>query len=168
MLAIDRWVQALAAILLLAGITEMLLPSGALKGYARSLLGLLVLLGVLQPVVGLVKGDIHLDLPPLTPAGGSAPAQVPAAESQAASTYERLIASQTARMAQQVPGVQAASATLRFTPQPDAEPAVSAAAVEVSPTASGLAEGDALRRQVQSAVASGLGLPGPSVTVSIW
>lgn len=169
-LSIDHWVQALAAILLLAGITEMLLPAGPLKGYARSLLGLLVLLGVLQPVVGVLKGNIRLDLPALlTPAAsGTGAAAQNAAELQAVTAYERLVAAQAARMAEQVPGVQAASATLRFAPQAGAEPAVQGAAVEISPTTAGLAQGAALSRQVQSAVAAGLDLAAASVSVSVW
>ncbi len=148
----------------------MLLPGGALKGYARSLLGLLVLLGVMQPVVGLLKGDIRLSLPPLeAPAGGvSTPGAGSQAEIQAQTAYERLVAAQAARMAEQVKGVQAASATLRFRPQAGAQPAVQAAALEISASAAGLALGDALIRQVQAAVAAGLGLPDAAVTVSIW
>lgn len=170
MLSIDHWVQALAAILLLAGITEMLLPTGPLKGYARSLLGLLVLLGVLQPVVGLLKGNIRLDLPSLlTPAASSTGSAVQnQAELQAAAAYEQLVAAQAARMAEQVPGVQAASATLRFQARAAAEPAVQAAAIQISPSAAGIVRGGALPGQVQAAVAAGLDLPASAVSVSVW
>lgn len=163
---IDHWVRSLAAILLLAGIAELLLPAGSLKGYARSLLGLLVLLGVLQPVVGLLRGTIRLDLPalsaPAAPAGGGA------AAAAASAAYERLLAAQAARMAQQVPGVQSASASLRFAGGGATEPMPTAAAVEIAPSAVGMLQGAALSERVRSAVAAGLGLPAQAVTVAVW
>lgn len=168
-LVITHWVRGLVALVLLATVTEMLLPSGTLKGYARSLLGLLVLLGVLQPVVGLVKGDIHLDLPALVaPLRAAPPDQTAAAASAAATAYEQLVAGQTARMAQQVPGVRAASATLRFEAAAAGEPAVRGASVEVSPSDAWAAAGPDLTGRVRTAVAAGLGLSPAEVTVTIW
>lgn len=171
MFSVDRWVEALVALLLLAGATEMLLPSGAFKGYARALLGLLVLLGVLQPVVGLLRGNLRLDLPALTGLGqgnsGAAPAAA-AAVAQAQHGYETLVAAQAARMAQQVPGVQAASATVRFAPAASGVPSLSAAAVAVAAQPGSVAAGAALEAEVQRAVAAGLDLPASAVQVSVW
>ncbi len=169
MFSIDHWVQGLAALLLLAGIAELLMPSGALRGYARALLGLLVLLGVLQPLVGLLRGDIHLQLPDLRPAAASATrAQTAAAQAAAQATFEHLVASEAARLAGQVPGVAGARATLRFAPPGPGEPAVTGASVQVSPNGSAASLGPGLRARVRAAVAAGLGLKEGQVTVSVW
>lgn len=169
LLHIDAWARALVAILLLAGIAELLLPSGAMKGYARALLGLLVLIGMLQPLVSLLHGDIHLDLPGLSPAvGDSGQAETSSAATAALTAYEQLVAAQAARIAEQVLGVQAASATVSFAQGADGGPAVQKAAVEVQPTASGLAQGPALKQKVRQAVANGLGLSPDAVDVQTW
>jgi stage III sporulation protein AF len=168
-LQIEGWVRALAAILLLAGVAELLLPAGSMKGYARGILGLLVLLAVLQPAVGLLHGEIRLELPALAAVPAAAPLaeQSAQAESAAARAYERLVAGQAARIAEQVPGVEAASATLQFAGGAAGTPQVEQAAVAVTPTAAALAQGD-LQTQVQSAVAAGLGLAAGAVTVRVW
>lgn len=171
MLHVDAWVRSLVAILLLAGIAELLLPSGAMKGYARALLGLLVLLGMLQPLVGLLHGDLRVDLPVFSALGagvGAGQADTSSAAAAALSAYEQLVAGQAARIAEQVPGVQSASATISFTSGADGSPAVQRAAVEVQPSAAGLAQGDGLRQKVRQAVAGGLGLSVDTVEVQTW
>jgi len=165
-LAIDGWVRALAAVLLLAGVAELLLPSGSMKGYARAFLGLLVLLAVLQPIVGLVRGQLRLDLPPAGASGPAASSEAGAAESAAASAYEGLVAAQAARIAEQVPGVDTATATVRFSGTASAAPAVAGASVVVLPNAAGLTEPD-LSGQVQQAVASGLAVGTSAVSVAL-
>jgi stage III sporulation protein AF len=153
----------LAALVLLAGIAELLLPTGRMKGYARSLLGLLVLLGVLQPLVGVIRGQISLQLPSLgTVVADSAPANQ-AAVSAAGQAFDHLVAGQVVRMAEQVPGVASASATVTFgadlrTPQ--------GAQIRIA-TAGGTAGGTAAAR-VRRVVAAGLGLPTQDVTVEDW
>jgi stage III sporulation protein AF len=176
MFHLDAWVRSLAALVLLAGIAELLLPTGTMKGYARAVLGLLVLLGVLQPVVAVVHGDLRLDLSgPLAGPGAAAghgrsavSAEAASAEAAAVRAYEQLVAGQVARIARQVPGVLTASATLRFgAVAPGAVPPVEAVSVQVTPTAAGLAAGEALGRQVQLAVARGLGIDPAAVAVQV-
>ena len=113
MQGLDAWIHGLVALLFLAGIAELALPSGGFKGYARSFLGLLVLLGVLRPVVGLMQGQWRLAWPVL-PAVAGAGAASTAAVGAAARTYESLVASQVARTASGVPGVEQARATVSF------------------------------------------------------
>ena len=113
MQGLDAWIHGLVALLFLAGIAELLLPSGGFKGYARSFLGLLVLLGVLRPVVGLMQGQWRLAWPALPAISGAGPASV-AAAGAAVRTYESLVASQVARTARGVPGVEQARATVSF------------------------------------------------------
>ena len=111
MQGLDAWIHGLVALLFLAGIAELALPSGGFKGYARSFLGLLVLLGVLRPVVGLMQGQWRLAWPALPAVAGAAST---AAVGAAARTYESLVASQVARTASGVPGVEQARATVSF------------------------------------------------------
>lgn len=163
MLAVQAWGRALAAVLLLCGVVELLLPPGGAKGYARSFLGLLVLLSVLQPVVGLLRGQIHLALPPASSAGAPGPTAA-AAGTQA---FESLVAAGAARTASAVPGVQAATASVRFGPAPagSAEPAAPVgASVAVTP-APGAPPG--LEAAVRAAVAADLGTDAAAVTVSV-
>ncbi len=169
MLHIDAWARSLVAILLLAGVAELLLPSGTMKGYARALLGLLVLLAMLQPLVGLLHGDLRLDLTDFPALGAQVGrAQTSAAESAALKAYEELVADQAARIAEQVPGVQSASATVTFGPVSDGGPAVQGAAVDVQPSAAGLTQGAALQENVRQAVAGGLGVSADAVRVQTW
>ena len=169
MLHLDAWVRSLVAILLLAGIAELLLPTGAMKGYARALLGLLVLLGMLQPLVGLLHGEIRLELPGLSGPGTVAvAAETSSAAESGLAAYEQLVAAQAAKIAEQVPGVQSASATVSFAAGGDGSPAVQRAAVNVQPTAAGLAQGAGLQARVRQAVAGGLGVVTDAVDVQVW
>ncbi len=163
MLRLDTWIRELAALVLLAGIAELLLPSGRMKAYARSLLGLLVLLGVLQPAVGLLRGQISLQLPGLNaPAASGATDQ--AAVSAAGQAFDHLVAGQVVRMAEQVPGVASASATVTFAPDLRTP---QAAEVWISTTGTSVS-GAQVAARVRGAVASGLGLPSRDVTVQDW
>lgn len=164
MLRLDTWIRELAALVLLAGIAELLLPTGRMKGYARSLLGLLVLLGVLQPLVGLVHGQISLQLPAIGAPTLATSATDQAAVAAAGQSFERLVAGQVVRIAEQEPGVASASATVTFaanlrTPQ--------AAQVWIATTGAGLSSA-AVTGQVRAAVASGLGVSPNDVTVQDW
>ncbi len=163
MLRLDDWVRQLAALVLLAGIAELLLPTGRMKAYARSLLGLLVLLGLLQPLVALLRGQISLELPPVAAATG-APGDGGTMQA-AGHAYEGLVAGQVVHIADQVAGVQSASATVTFAA--DMRTPVGAQ-VQIAATTVGMDAGRTLETHVQSAVAAGLGLPPADVTVQAW
>ncbi len=160
---LEGWIRQLAALVLMAGVAELLLPSGALRAYARSVLGLLILLGLLRPVVALAHGEISLQLP-------SAPVAAIAQETSqaqqaAAQVYLGLLQGQVVRMAEQIPGVEAAAASVTL--GPDGQTPTSAT-VQVAPSPSGLAMGTDLDARVQAAVAQGLGLKGDQVSVREW
>jgi stage III sporulation protein AF len=57
------WVGHLAAVVLMAGLAEMLMPPGRLQGYARAVLGLIVLLVVLTPLLDLLHQGVSWSLP---------------------------------------------------------------------------------------------------------
>ncbi len=169
--ALEAWVRQLAAVVLLAGMVETLLPSGGLRGYARALLSLLVLLVVLQPVAGFAEGRLRLSLPGL--AGGARPVAVPvgAATTQAAqaaaATYEDMVTQGAQALAAGLPGVLSARVALSFSPvQAGGLPAVRLASISVTP--GGVAIPDqTLAAQVRAALAAGLGLSPAGVAVSV-
>jgi stage III sporulation protein AF len=165
MLRLDDWVRQLAALVLLAGIAELLLPTGRMKAYARSLLGLLVLLGLLQPLVALLRGQISLELPTVAAAAGPSATGDGGTMQAAGHAYEGLVAGQVVHIADQVAGVQSASATVTFAA--DMRTPVGAQ-VQIAATTVGMDAGPALVTRVQSAVAAGLGLPAADVTVQEW
>ncbi len=166
MVEIQGWGRALAAVLLLAGTVELLLPSGSMKGYARAFLGLLVLLAVLQPAVEVLRGGLRLTLPVPAASGLAAgPAAAAGPADATARTFEGLVASEAARVAAQVPGVERASVTLRFgAAAPGGNPPVVAAEASVTPAA---AAGAGLGAQVAAALAAGLGVPRSDVQVAV-
>lgn len=52
---LSDWVKQLVIVVLMAGLAEMLVPRGQFKGYVQVVVGLVVLLAVLNPVVGLLE-----------------------------------------------------------------------------------------------------------------
>lgn len=52
--AVKEWVKSLVLLVLLAGCLELLLPMNSMKKYVRMTMGLLVVLGVIQPVFTLL------------------------------------------------------------------------------------------------------------------
>lgn len=174
--ALDAWVRQLAAVVLLAGITETLLPTGTIRNYARALLSLLVLLVVLQPVMRIATGHTTLEIPGLgAPAGDGASASgsgAIAAESAAAGqgvarAYEDLVASAAQRLAAGVPGVTAAQVQLRFAaPGESSTPRCLGAEVWVTPTAAAAFD-PRLAAAVRLAVAAGLGIGLAQVQVTV-
>lgn len=163
MLRLDTWIRELAALVLLAGIAELLLPSGRMKGYARALLGLLVLLGILQPLVGMLRGQISLQLPQIGAMASAGTAGEQAAATAAGQAFDHLVTDQVVRLAEGVPGVASAQATVSFAPDlrtPEA------AQVQITPLGEG--GGTAQAARVRRVVAAGLGLPVAAVTVEDW
>lgn len=166
MVGVGQWVRQLAAVVLLAGVTETLLPSGAVRAYARALLSLLVLLLVLRPVVGLSATDVPSLLSAWGGAGGGPTVQATeaAVASGAVRAYEQVLAEAASGLAAAVPGVMEADVRLAYaTGQP---PTVRAASVWVTPTASG-ALMPRLASRVRTAVAAGLALPEAAVQVHV-
>ncbi|GBF72653.1 hypothetical protein PA598K_00916 [Paenibacillus sp. 598K] len=53
-----EWLRQIIAIVLLAGIVELLLPSNAYQRYVRLVLGLFILLALLSPILTLLQGEL--------------------------------------------------------------------------------------------------------------
>ncbi len=169
--ALDTWVRQLAAVVLLAGMVETLLPGGGLRGYARALLSLLVLLVVLQPVAGFAEGRLRLSLPGLAGGGGSVAIPVGTAAAQAAqaaaTTYERMVTQGARALASGLPGVLSARVALSFSPaQAGGLPAVRLASVSVTPAGTAIPD-QTLAAQVRTALAAGLSLSPEGVAVTV-
>ncbi|MFS0722762.1 stage III sporulation protein AF [Paenibacillus sp. 1P07SE] len=52
-----EWLRQIIAIILLAGIIELLLPSNAYQRYVRLVIGLFILLALLSPILSLLQGE---------------------------------------------------------------------------------------------------------------
>nr|WP_269846603.1 stage III sporulation protein AF [Paenibacillus roseus] len=59
---LSDWLRQIIAVILLAGIIDLLLPSSAYQRYVRLVIGLLILLTLLTPVLRLLQGDFEARL----------------------------------------------------------------------------------------------------------
>ncbi len=61
MAALTEWVRGLVVLVVLASLLEMLLPMGGMKRFVRLTMGLLIMLGIVRPILGLLGGPISVD-----------------------------------------------------------------------------------------------------------
>ncbi len=54
-----EWLQTLLGLVILLGVLEMLLPSGELAKFAKLVLGLALMLAILQPLIILLNQEMH-------------------------------------------------------------------------------------------------------------
>ncbi|MEW6082623.1 MAG: stage III sporulation protein AF [Bacillota bacterium] len=82
---LKEWARDIVFILVLAGILELLLPSGSTRKYVKVVMGLIVVLVVLNPVLSLVKGSLPVweDLAVSGLQEPGAPATMPAGTEEA-------------------------------------------------------------------------------------
>lgn len=159
-MSLQSWVGQLSAVVLLAGVAELLVPQGGMRGYARTILGLVVLVTVLRPVLGWVHQGVDWNW-------GAQPPPLASVSNEAAETrgiFRRLLTDQVARVAQAVPGVASADVVLVLAPG-DA-PAVRSAQVRVTPATTS-PPADRLSAEVARAVAAALGLAPDQVAVEV-
>lgn len=160
-----EWAAHLAAVVLLAGVAEMLLPEGSFRAYGRVALGLMVAVAVLQPVLQL-----------LSP--GADWWRLPAPEAQAVAeegrltrdVYRRALEEQIARIAAAVPGVARARAEVVLgegLPPTVAAVQVVVSSRAVSPVRVGGERRSPLAEHVAAAVAAALGLPADRISVRV-
>jgi stage III sporulation protein AF len=129
MSALGAWVGHLAAVVLMAALAEMLMPPGRLQGYARAVLGLIVLLAVLTPLLNLLHQGVSWSLPDqaMPPA-----VSVPSEASLTRHIFDQMLADRAVQAAESVTGVSSATAQVVLQPaQGDAEPSVASASVTV-------------------------------------
>lgn len=56
---LSDWLRQIIAVILLAGIIDLLLPSNAYQRYVRLVIGLIILLTLLSPILRLLQGDFE-------------------------------------------------------------------------------------------------------------
>lgn len=71
--ALKEWVRSLVMLVILASILELLLPMNSMKKFVRMTMGLLIVLGVVRPVVGLLGRPVDVDPGLLVGSGESLP-----------------------------------------------------------------------------------------------
>lgn len=110
--AVRNWVRGIAVLMLFAGVIEMMLPTGDLRKYARTALGLLVVLGVIGPLAQW-KAAVPAAFPNVFE-------RVPAGGRDLDERERRLLEWQAEAIALQMPGVKSASAEVILAPEPSA------------------------------------------------
>lgn len=125
MAAITEWIRGLIVLVVLASLLEMLLPMGSMKKFVQMAMGLLILLGIVRPVVGLLGGEVTFEPISAASEAGELPSMneimVQANRFQERTqalllqeAEERLTAA-AAEAARRVEGVSAAEVSLRLT-----------------------------------------------------
>ena len=61
MAALTEWVRGLVVLVVLASLLEMLLPMGEMKRFVRLAMGLVIMLGIVRPILGLLGGQVAID-----------------------------------------------------------------------------------------------------------
>jgi stage III sporulation protein AF len=159
--SLQTWVGQLAAVVLLAGVADLLVPHGGVRGYARAILGLVVLVAVLRPVLGWAHAAVDWRWSAAPP-----PALSVAAEAaRTRDVFRRLLAAEIDRIAASVPGVAGARASVDA--GPGEPPAVVAVDVRVTASVADPRPAAALRQGVARAVSAALDLPPDKVTVEV-
>ncbi|BAD40842.1 stage III sporulation protein AF [Symbiobacterium thermophilum] len=64
MAALTEWVRGLVVLVVLASLLEMLLPMGGMKRFVRLAMGLVIMLGIVRPILGLLGGQVAVDPEP--------------------------------------------------------------------------------------------------------
>lgn len=152
------WITPVAAVVLLAGAVEVFLPGDVARGYARAILGLIVLLAVLHPLLTWLHGEPNFEA--LTQAVASSTSTPAASGSTTDAAYEALVADEATALVRAEPGGQGAVVTVWFssTVGPSGEPTVTKAAIRIGDGATAL-EQDAIR----SDLASDLGIAASTI-----
>ncbi len=152
MSALGTWVDHLAAVVLMAGVAELLMPPGRLQGYARAVLGLIVLLAVLGPLLNVLHQGVSWSLPDTALPPSVA---LPSEAAQTREVFQKMLSERAIATAEAVPGVRSATAQVTLGPaQGENEPAVDSATVTVQ-GAAGVAATVATRVAAALGVAPG-------------
>ena len=59
---LSSWLQQIIAVVLLAGLIDLLLPNKAMQRYVRLVAGLIILLTIMSPIIRLLQGDFNAKL----------------------------------------------------------------------------------------------------------
>lgn len=170
---LKAWAKELAAIVILGGLLELVIPAGAMRRYAHLAVGLLILLTVLGPVLTLAQdpSDLLAALAGQAAAGAQRDDRVAAVRAQmdrhAREVFLARVQEAAAATAREAPGVadvQVRAALLESGPRPGEPPAVRLA-IEV--VAAPGAQPDDLRRQVLRRVAERLHMAAEQIEVNV-
>lgn len=167
---LKTWVRQLVLIVILVGVVEMLLPDASMRKYARATLGLLVLIAILVPFLGLLHREVRW-----AEAFSALPAQGYAGPAAAGESLKRVerelmlsvfrdqVAERAKRVAEGIPGVGAAGARVEVESSWGSPRFGTVRRVElmIGPAA------DNLREEVAQAVARDLGLARGLVKVQV-
>ncbi|MFZ5824045.1 MAG: stage III sporulation protein AF [Bacillota bacterium] len=125
--ALKEWVRSLIMLVILASVLELLLPMNSMKKFVRMAMGLLIVLGVVRPVVGLLGQPVEVKTDLLVSEGTTLPSMnqimVEAGrfrernQALLLQEAERRLTDEARAAAREVEGVADARVTLRIAPQ---------------------------------------------------
>lgn len=143
--ALHEWVRSLVTLVLVAGVLELLVPKGNFKGYVRMTMGLVLVLGVVQPALKLLRHPV--DLPALeqrylsdveATSGRALQERIATYQAAQAAEVRRLFAQKVTesvvQASRQVPGVRDARAQVELgqTASPQQQPPITRVTVWIS------------------------------------
>lgn len=122
--SIREWVRNLTMLIILASFLELLVPQNSMKRYIKMVMGLVILLGILNPIFALFRQEVTIDvgwLDSRVPSGASLNEILrkgetfrQAAEAQSLRAFQLKVEREAEREALTVEGVAAAVATARI------------------------------------------------------
>lgn len=121
---IREWVRNLTLLIILASFLDLLVPQNSMKRYIKMVMGLVILLGILNPILTLLRQEVTIDVGLLdfrVPSGATLNEILEkgetyrrAAEAQALRAFQLKIEREAEREALGVEGVAAAAATAKI------------------------------------------------------
>jgi stage III sporulation protein AF len=154
--SIREWVRNLTLLIILASFLELLVPQNSMKRYIKLVMGLVILLGILNPVFALLRQEVTINvglLDPEIPRGASLSEILrqgetfrQAAEAQGLRAFQIKVEREAERQALTVEGVAAAVATARVAlpgrePGQESEILEIQMAIQLGPNPEGRGEG---------------------------
>ncbi len=140
---LKSWAAQLVALILLGYIIELMIPFGTTKRYARMALGLLILLGIVNPIIGLISSPTQLTEQVATNwsrrAEGLEPVQnrvadlQRAAEEAAVEVFRKRLEREVERQVLEVPGIKEAQARAELRRQITAAPGLVSVELTLTP-----------------------------------
>ncbi len=166
----EQWVRQLVLLVVLAGLAEALLPRSDLRRYAETVVGLLVLLTVLQPALGLVRTGFDWEATLGSPAAGlgdgSAVERLREVQrGLVLDAFRHRAAVRVREVVEEVPGVGKAAVAVRVAEDPGRPDyaRIVEAVVEAEPESGSAVDVPAVREAVRRE----LGLPADRVRVRV-
>lgn len=139
---LKQWVRELVMLVLLAGCLDLLVPMGSLKKYVRMVMGLLVMVSLINPILGLWRAEIRIDqvleqqsgrLPSIKEVQAEADRYRSRVEAQVSGQFRQQVESRAAEAARAISGIHEATVTAEVAIAADQTPSIASVRVYITP-----------------------------------